>query len=81
MVMSLIFIVVAIVLMVASGLPGLLAPRRAVWGQQLAVAMTVLGAVVGLAGAGLALVRPSHATWLLPFPLMGGQPLLGCASW
>ena len=77
MVMSLIFIVVAIVLMVASGLPGLLAPRRAVWGQQLAVAMTVLGAVVGLAGAGLALVRPSHATWLLPFPLMGGQPLLG----
>ena len=42
MVMSLIFIVVAIVLMVASGLPGLLAPRRAVWGQQLAVAMTVL---------------------------------------
>jgi hydrogenase-4 component B len=74
--MSLIFIVVAIVLMAASGLPGVFAPRRSVWGQSLAVVMTVVGAVVGLAGAGLGLLRPEVVTWVLPFPMMGGQPLL-----
>ncbi len=74
--MSLIFIVVAIFLMAASGLPGVFAPRRSVWGQSLAVAMTVVGAVVGLAGAGLGLLRPEAVTWVLPFPMMGGQPYL-----
>ena len=50
--MSLIFIVVAILLMATSGLPGLLSSRRSRWGQQLAAAMTISGAAAGLVGRG-----------------------------
>ena len=55
--MALVLILVAIVLMAGSGLPGLFLPRRSSHGQWVALVLTVLGAGAGLVGAGLGLAQ------------------------
>lgn len=74
--MSLVLVILAIVLMAGSGLPGLFLSRRSAMGQRIAAAMTVVAAVLGLVGAGLGLGPERVEAVVLPFKIMGGQPAL-----
>jgi hydrogenase-4 component B len=65
------FVVAAIVLVGASGVPGLLCDRRSPVGERIATAMMLLGATLGLAGAVRAVVAPG-AGWRAPWPVPGG---------
>ena len=74
--MSLVLILVAILVMTASGLSGLFFRRRSAWGQRVAAAMSVLAAATGLVGAGLGFAHQEVEPLLLPFTVMGGRPCL-----
>lgn len=75
--MSLVLILLAILVMAASGLSGLFLPRRSAWGEWIAATMTVLAAAAGLVGAGMGLGRQPIDPVALPFTTMGAQPVLG----
>jgi formate hydrogenlyase subunit 3/multisubunit Na+/H+ antiporter MnhD subunit len=72
--MSLVLILTAAALVAVSGLPGLLATRRSMWGQWVAAVLAGMAAAVGLAGAGRALLSDAApCAWALPSCLMGGD--------
>jgi len=60
-----------IALAAASGMPGLFFDRRSTAGERIAVALMTLGAAAGIAGAALALARPSDGI-RLPWSVPGG---------
>jgi len=62
--------------MAASGLGGVFLPRRSASSQWIAATLTVSAAVAGLTGAGLELACRQVDTLVLPFTVMGGQPVL-----
>lgn len=74
--MLLVLMLLAILVMAASGLSGLFLPRRSPWGQWIAATMTALAAAAGLVGAGLGLAWRHRDPITLPFTALGGQPVL-----
>ncbi|HLX61827.1 MAG TPA: proton-conducting transporter membrane subunit [Planctomycetota bacterium] len=73
--MSVDWVIVAIVLSAASGVPGLCLPRSSIWGQRIAVGMIGCGAMAGLMGAGLALFSGAYSTVEFPWQAAGGSVL------
>ena len=63
--------ILAIVLAVCSGLPGLFLPRSTVWGERIAAAFMVFAAIAGLAGAVGGGCSRGAATGFFPWPAAG----------
>lgn len=69
--MSLTLIMIAIILAAASGWPGFCLARSSVWGQRMAVGIMGIGAIMGLAGAGVGLGRDTNLAVNFPWPAAG----------
>lgn len=61
------------VLLAVSGVPGLFLDRRGAAGQRIAVALTLVGAAVGLAGTGLRLAAEAAPELSAPWRVLGGS--------
>ncbi|MFA7174308.1 MAG: proton-conducting transporter membrane subunit [Kiritimatiellia bacterium] len=73
--MSFEFILMAICLAAASGLPGLCMPLKQPWGQRIAVGMMCVSSLLGLAGALLTLGADSFKSVIFPWPAIGNATL------
>ncbi len=71
--MSLSLIIIAIVLAVASGLPGLCLRRTSAWGQRIATGIMLSSTIIGLAGTWLGLGFHQSRNLIFPWPAMGNS--------
>jgi hydrogenase-4 component B len=69
--MSYYFILTAMVLAAASGVPGLWFARTSPWGQRLSLALMTLGALAGTAGAVDSLFLTRQLAFIFPWQAMG----------